>query len=148
MRSIILYYSYTGNCRKHAMLLKQENEEADIYEVKDMKSAGKFTTFMIKCPMAALRKSAKIHKIEADLNAYDRIIVVVPIWNSYPAPEFNSILKELPANKEVELYVCSGSGESAKSKSGTCEQIKKTGCNLTGYHDVKTTGMIMKPDQK
>lgn len=148
MKSIILYYSYTGNCRNHAMLLKQENEETDIYEVKDKKSAGMITTFMIKCPMAALRKSAKIQKIEVDLNAYDRITVVVPIWNSYPAPEFNSILKELPASKDVELFMCSGSGESAKSKSGTCELIKKIGCNLIGYHDVKTTGMIMKPDQK
>lgn len=141
MKSLILYYSYTGNCKKQAMKLKEKDPEMDLCEVKDLKRVGKIRVFLSYCPKAALRKKAAIQDIIVDLESYEKIVIIVPIWNSYPAPQFNSIAEKIPANKEVELYLCSGGGESDKSKSGTCELIQKIGCRLEGYHDIQTAGV-------
>lgn len=138
MKVLILYYSYTGNCKKQAMLLKTQNPEADLYEIKDKKRAGMFVTFLVNCPKAALRKKASIQEISVNLEAYDKLILVAPIWNAYPVPQFNSLVANLPENKDVELYFCSAGGESTKSKDGTCELIKNAGCRLVEYHDIKT----------
>lgn len=144
MNTLILYYSYTGCSKKQAIQIKEEEPECDIYEVKEKRRLNMFGTFMINCPRAAKRKKVAIQPIEKDLNKYDKYILVAPIWNSYPAPEFNSIVEQLPTGKDVEIYMCSGGGESEKSKAGTCEMIRQAGLNLVDYHDIKTVGMIQK----
>lgn len=141
MKTLILYYSYTGNCKKYAEKLQSQISAADLCEVKEKRRLNMFQTFIINCPKAALRKSTAIQEITVDLNLYDKIIIVAPIWNSYPAPVFNSMVKTLPIDKDVELYMCSGGGDSSKSKVGTCNFIKNAGCNLIEYHDIKTTGI-------
>ena len=99
---------------------------------------------LINCPKAALRKASAICELEVNLEDYDKFIIVAPIWNGYPAPVFNSIVHRLPEKKEVELFLCSGGGETPNSKEGTSELIRKANCNLVAYHDIKTVGAFGK----
>ena len=144
MKILILYYSYTGNCKRQAELLKEQDPTAELFEVKEKRRYKMFGTVLINCPKAALRKESAICEIEVNLKDYDKIIIVAPIWNGYPAPVFNSIVHRLPEKIEVELFLCSGGGETPKSKKGTCDLIKKANCKLIAYHDIKTVGTMGK----
>lgn len=147
MKPIIMYYSYTGNCKKEASMISRELKKADetlepdLIEIKEARKRTKLGTFFIGCPKAMSRKKSRILDPNVNLNDYDRIILVAPIWSGFPAPAFNAIVDLLPEGKEVELYICSAGGEAPKSKAGTCDLIKKKGCSLIGYHDIKTAGI-------
>ena len=138
MKTIILYYTFKGSSRKEANRLAEKEENTTVYEVKEQKKRTMLTAFFSGCPKAARRKGTKIQSLDCNLKEYDKIIIVAPIWAGYPAPAFNSIVELLPSGKKVEIYVCSSSGQAPNSKEGTCKLINDKGCELVGYHDVKT----------
>lgn len=138
MKTLILYYSYTGNCKKEAETIASDYSKAVLYEVKEMKKRTKFNAFMSGCPKAMARKTVKIHPITCDLNEFDKIVIVCPIWSGYPVPAFNAMVELLPQRKEIELFFCSGGGETPKSKEGTIALITSKNCKLVAYHDIKT----------
>ena len=138
MKTIILYYSYTGHCKAEAEKLLNETEGGILCEINQKHNFNKFTVFLIGCPKALLRKKSKIEKIPYNLNDFDKIIIFSPIWAGFPAPAFNAVIRQLPEDKEVELYLCSAGGETPKSNDGTIRLIADKKCKLTGYHDIKT----------
>ncbi len=138
MKTIILYYTFGGKSREVANRLASMETDTIVYEVKEARKRNILTAFFSGCPKAMKRKYSKIQPLTCKLEEYEKIILVAPIWAGFPAPAFNSMVKQLPPEKLVELYLCSGSGEAPKSKEGTCQLIKDKGCELVAYHDVKT----------
>lgn len=108
------------------------------YRVKEVRNRSFFTAFVPGGLSARQRKTVAIQPLDLDLNEYDRIIIGCPVWAAYPAPAFNAIVEKLPAGKEVELFLCSGGGDTAESEKGTKELIEKKGCTLVSYRDVAT----------
>lgn len=134
MSTIIIYYSYSGNTHKYATeLAKKEN--ADIYEIKDIKRPGKFKTFIIGCPKAMGHKTFQVETINIDFSKYDRYIICSPIWAGHPAPEINNVFEVLPKGSNLELHMISSSGNS--SKDTMIEWLKGKGFNITKYIDTK-----------
>jgi len=87
---------------------------------------------------AMKRKTVEILPLDVNLRDYERIIIGCPVWGGCPAPAFNSVLELLPAGKEVELFLCSGGGDTSKSANGTKALIENKGCKLVSYRDVRT----------
>ena len=85
------------------------------------------------------RKTVAIQPIKVNLKEYDRIILGCPVWAAYPAPAFNSIVEQLPAGKEVGIFLCSGGGDTKKSEEGTKALIEKKGCKVISYQNVVTS---------
>lgn len=139
MKTIILYYTFGGSSRKEAQRIADSIENAVVCEVKQKKKYNIFTAFISGCPKAMKRSASDIKEIEYNLNDYDKIILVAPVWAGFPVPAFNSMVELLPAGKEVELFICSGGGETPKSKDGTCQMIIDKKCKLVDYHDVRTS---------
>lgn len=137
MKTLIVYYTYGGTSRKEAEKLKKENKDSVLCEVLEEKKRNTFTAYFIGCPQAMMRKASKLQKIKYSFTNFQRIIIVCPIWAGSPAPAFNAIVNLLPRGKEVELYFCSGSGQSAKSEAGTKKLIEKMGCKPISYHNIK-----------
>lgn len=137
MKTIVLYYSLGGRTKAAAERIAAE-KNAEIYEVEELKKRGFFNALFKGCPSSMKREASEIKTLGCNLDEYDKIIIGAPVWGGFPAPAFNAMLNFLPAGKEVELFICSGGGETPKSEQGTKELIKAKGCTLTSYRNIKT----------
>jgi len=134
MKTLILFYSYTGNSKRFAENLSKKIG-ADIEEVKTNKRPGTIAAYVLGSFAAIRQKSVIIEQIQTDLSQYDRFILIAPIWAGNPAPAFNSMIDNLSAKKSVELYLISGSGNSNKDKISSFVESK--GFKIFDYHDIK-----------
>ena len=136
MKTLVIFYSLSGKTKAAAQKIAAENS-ADLLEIFEKPKRNLLTSFVPGCPQAMKRKQSKIIPPTANLESYNKIIIGAPIWAGPPAPAFNSICALLPQGKEIELFMTSGSGNSAKSKAGTIEMIEKMNCKVINYSDIK-----------
>ena len=138
MKSIVLFYSYGGHTKKVAEKLAR-TQGADLVEIQTKTHKGKFLTYLLDCPRAMMRKAAPIEPITQNLADYDLITLASPVWASNPTPAFNAAVKLLPKNKNVQVIMvsASGSGATKRSEAATKTLIKKQGCKVLSYKDVK-----------
>lgn len=110
MKSIIIYYSYTGNTKKIAQFLteylKQESEMLELEALDEPDS------FISQCKRAFWRKRADIREVNFDLGKYDLICFGTPVWAFGPAPSMNTYLDKCLGveGKEIVLFATYGSG--------------------------------------
>lgn len=136
MKTLVIYYSFTGKARKAAEgLAKKEN--AELIEVKEKNPRSKFNAYVFGSLAAIRQKSAEISRLDCDLSLFEKIIIVMPIWAGHPAPAMNNIINLLPDGKEIELVFTSGSGNSSGSAEKTKALIAAKGCKVTKYTDIK-----------
>ena len=134
MKTIILFYSHSGNTK--ALANKKAKElGADIEEVVEIKRP--FPFMIIGIHRASKRKKTEIQPIKAQLNSYDKIIIMSPVWSARPVPSINSVIECLPMGKNVELIMVSGGGGTKKSAEGTKALIIQKGCKIVNYTDVR-----------
>jgi len=135
MKTIILYYSWSGKTK--ALAVKKAGEiGADIEEVTEVKRQSGFGALFVGAPKAMKRKKTEIKPIAANMESYDQIIVMAPVWASYPAPAFNNIVEAIPSGKKVEITMISGGGGTKKSAEGTKKLFTDKGCEVIGYTDI------------
>jgi len=135
MKTIILYYSYTGKTK--ALAVKKANElDAGIEEITDIKRPCMFKAFFSGVPNAIRRKKVKINPIKSGFSDYDKIIIMVPVWASHPAPAFNNIVEHIPSGKKVELIMISAGGGTKESAEKTIALVTARDCEVTAYTDV------------
>lgn len=134
MKTIVIYYSYTGNTKKLAQKRAAE-ENADIAEVRDRVRPSTFKAYTSMCVAAMRQKKTDIVPLALELKPYDRIIIMAPVWANYAAPAVNHVFDMLPTGKEVELVMVSRTGKSNKDKIQS--QVWGHGCKVVGYQDVK-----------
>jgi len=134
MKTLILFYSYTGNSKRFAENLSKKIG-ADIEEVKTDKRPGTIAAYVFGSFSAMRQKSVIIKPIQADISQYEHFILIAPIWAGNPAPAFNSMIDNLSAKKSVELYLISGSGNSNKDKISS--YVENKGFKIFAYHDIK-----------
>ena len=144
MKTIIIYYSFSGSTEREAKRLSSELG-ATLLRVNEVRNRSSFGSYILGCPQAMRRKAVAIRPLGIDLKQFDKIIIGCPIWAGFPAPAFNSIVQQLPAGKDVELFFCSGGGDRQRSEQGNKDLIKDKGCKLVSYRDVCTAA---KPAKK
>ena len=137
MKSAILYYSFGGATRKEATKRATETG-ADQFELVEARKRGIFSAFLSGCPQALGRKASAIVPLSIDWSLYDSVTLMAPVWAGSPAPAFNAALPLIPKGMKVNVVLCSGGGETPKSKEGTIDLLRKRGYALSSYEDVKT----------
>lgn len=75
MKKLIVYYSFMGNNEKLALKL-QRKSGCDILKIEELKQRKKTTIFLD----VLFNRKPKIKNIDIDLNQYDLVILVSPIW--------------------------------------------------------------------
>ncbi|MCL2064453.1 MAG: hypothetical protein FWG98_08780 [Candidatus Cloacimonetes bacterium] len=135
MKSLILFYSFTGNTRELA-LKKAEELGADIEEIQEINKPCIFRAYTIGVYRAIKRKIALIQPLKSDLADYEKIIIMSPIWGFFPVSPINSVIECLPAGKKIEIIMVSGGGGSKKTANGTKELVQKQGCEVIDYVDI------------
>lgn len=82
MKSLIVFYSLTGNCRKIAKELN-EKYPSDIIELKLKKGFKKpkmnFINMLIGGFQAVTKKTPEINHLDINLNEYNQIILGTPV---------------------------------------------------------------------
>jgi len=135
MKTLIIYYSYSGHTRKIAETIAS-SESADIAEIKDVKRPGKFKAYTAGCFAAIRGKAWNIEPLNADFAEYDRLILLSPVWASSMTPAMTAFLKQLPEGKTVAVKMVSMSGNSVcKERIETA--IKAKGGTLESFEDIK-----------
>lgn len=136
MKTLVIYYSYTGKTKKAAEELAKK-EKADILEVKEKKRRSTVNAYVLGSFAAMRQKQADILPIDKDFSAYGKIIITMPIWAGHPAPAFNNVVDKLPKGKEIALMFTSGSGSSKGSAEKTKALVEAKGCKVIKYEDVR-----------
>lgn len=135
MKTLVIYYSYTGHTKKIAEALAAK-EFADIAEIKEVKRPGRIKAYSIGCFATLRGKCWPIQPLGSDLSVYDRLILLSPVWASNPPPFVNTVLEQLPPSKAVAVKMVSASGKSScKERLETA--LKAKGCVLDGFEDIK-----------
>ena len=112
MKSIIIYYSYTGNTKKIASVLSEylkEKSEVQSIELKDLNENGKFFHQAAK---AFRHKRAEIGPVNFDLTDYNLICLGTPVWAFAPVPAINTYSDKCFGieDKDIILFTTYGSG--------------------------------------
>lgn len=136
MKTLILFYSYSGKTKAAAEKRAAESEPCIIEQVYDVKKPPKPIAFIAGCFKAMRRKKSAIKPIKSNPEDFDKIVIMAPIWAGHPAPAFNSIVELLPAGREVELVLTSAGGESKESQKGTEALIAARSCKVIKYIDI------------
>lgn len=136
MYTLVLYYSLTGRSRYEASRIAKETG-ADIYEIHEQRHRSLYNAYLFGPGQAKGRKFVYIEPVAVDIEEYDKIIIVCPIWGGYPAPAFNNIVSELPPDKEIEVYLTCDSGK-VKAKNETIMLVERQGVKVVKFEIIKT----------
>lgn len=112
MKSIIIYYSYSGNTRRVANALGACLKEKGEIEIAELKPKDESDKFIIQCRRAFMHEKASLEPLNFDLSQYDLICLGTPVWAFGPAPAMNAFLDKCTglAGKRLILFVTFGGG--------------------------------------
>ncbi|MBO5076654.1 MAG: flavodoxin [Clostridia bacterium] len=117
MKTLIVYYSMSGNCEYVAGVLA-EKLGAVILRIEPEKAFpdSGFKKFFYGGKSAVMGEMPPLLPYDTELSAYDRVIVGFPVWASRPAPPVRTFIRDnLDAlkTKRLAVYACQ-SGNGAK----------------------------------
>lgn len=108
MKSLVVYYTRTGNARFAAETIAAEIG-ADVEEIVDMKNRSGKLAYLTSGSDARRGKETEISSTKKSPADYDLLIVGTPVWASRPAPAVTTYLKKNNlAGKKVALFFTQG----------------------------------------
>lgn len=113
MKSLIIYYSYEGNCEAISKAIKEETN-ADILciEPKKEKKTRSLFRFVWGGMQVYMTKKPELKPYSINLDEYDTIFIGSPVWFGTYAPPINTFLLENKIkNKNVGIFICSGNNK-------------------------------------
>jgi len=137
MKTLVLFYSFSGGTRKLASQ-KAAETGADIEEIIETKKMSVLKAYTVGAYRAMKRRKTDIQPVKSQLNSYEKIIIMSPVWAGNPAPAFNSIVERLPSGKKIELVMVSAGSGTKNSAEGTKALITARGCKVIDYTDIRT----------
>ena len=116
MKSLIVFYSYSGNTKKVAIVLEEylkTKGEAELVEIKGLDESG---NFFAQAARAFQRKRGKIAATNFNLAEYDTVYFGTPVWAFGPTPAMNAYLDSCfgAEGKDVVIFTTYGSGTGNK----------------------------------
>lgn len=112
VKSLIVYYSYSGNTKKVAQALAEFlNRKGQTMQI-ELIALDESRFFLGQCRRAFYRARARIEPVNCDLSGYDLICFGTPVWAFGPAPAMNTYLDNCIGvqGKEIILFTTYGSG--------------------------------------
>jgi len=113
MKTLIVYYSYSGITEKIVNIYKSELAKSGEVTVQRLNPKQEITTFLGQCRAAFSRKRAEIiGNVTYDVKGYDLLVIGCPVWACTPVPAMNTYLDKLSGveGKKVIILLTSGSG--------------------------------------
>lgn len=110
MKSLIVYYSYEGNCEEITKAIKEvTNADVLCIEPKKENKTKSLYRFIWGGIQVYMTKKPELVPYEINLNSYETIFIGTPVWFGTYAPPINTFLSENEIkNKNIGLFICSG----------------------------------------
>ena len=132
MKSLIVYYSYSGNTEKVAKILvdflKDKDFMVDTLRLKPKNERG---SFFLQCLEALRGKRAVLSgDLNFDLAGYDLVCIGSPVWAFSPTPAVNTYLDKLlqADGRDAIIFTTYGSGAGViKCINSIKKRLKKKG---------------------
>ncbi|MBN1526629.1 MAG: NAD(P)H-dependent oxidoreductase [Candidatus Omnitrophica bacterium] len=135
MRSLITYYSYSGNTEKTANILAGILRQKGDVTIQRLKPKEEIASFLGQCGAAFTGKRSDLQDgIEYDASPYDLILIGCPVWAFAPTPAVNTYLDGISGlnGKKAVIFVTYGSGAGVKR----CVERIKTVLKDNGAYDI------------
>ena len=112
MKTLIVYYSQSGNTRKVAEALS-EKLGGDLEELKEESDRRGFMGYLTAGLDGMLKRKSEIRAISKDPSEYDIVLVGGPIWGFNLAPALRTFLSDYKGRLEAVAFFCTmgGSGD-------------------------------------
>jgi len=137
MKSLIVYYSYTGNTEKIAKKLKGILSKKGQAEIHRLKPIDESNNFFVQAASAFAGKRAKLPEEKFDLSGYDLICLGTPVWALAPTPAINTFLDKCKNldGKDAICFTTYKSGAGVKRCLNTMiEKLKQKGAfKISGF---------------
>lgn len=145
MKSLIVYYSYTGN---NALLASYLGEKlgSDLFAIEECDKRTGFTIFLD----VFLKRSPDIKPLTKNLNDYDSVILLAPLWAGKFASPLKSFLKQNGHDLRKYFFITfAGGNPSVKDQLPSVkEELKKiTGKDPVGLFELDI-GEMFSPEQR
>ncbi|MBU0757767.1 MAG: hypothetical protein KKF44_06875 [Nanoarchaeota archaeon] len=108
MKTLIAYYSRSGNTQKVAEKLKNELN-CDIERIVDKKSRKGVMGFILGGKDAIKKNLTQINPVEHEPHEYDLVLVGTPNWGNTMAPAMRTYLHENILDKKAAFFTTAGS---------------------------------------
>ena len=137
MKTLIVYYSYEGNCACIAEKIKAALPDADTLRLTTAEDTarGFFTKYFWGGKQVLSGKKPALQPYSVDVNAYEFIIMGTPVWAWSYAPAMRSFLEKTKIEgKKIAFFCCHGGG-----KGKTLEKLEKAlpGNTFLGHMDFR-----------
>jgi len=103
MKTLVVYYSRTGNTKEVA-IKKAKEIGADLHEIKTPVKTKGFIGYM-RCAFQSLRQKKIPINVPPNLSDYDRVVICTPVWASKMSAPVYSFLKEYGKDIKTAEYV-------------------------------------------
>lgn len=113
MKSLIVYYSYEGNCEVISNAIKEKlNADVICIEPQNEKKTKSLLRFVWGGIQVYMTKKPKLEEYSINLDEYDTIFIGSPVWFGTYAPPINTFLSENDIkNKNIGIFICSGNNK-------------------------------------
>lgn len=113
MKTLVTYYSFSGNTDKVVNLWAGKLREKGEVTIQRLKPVKEIMTFGAQCRAAFTRQRAELESgVNYDASPYDLVVIGCPVWAFAPVPALNTYLDKVNGltGKRAIVLLTSGSG--------------------------------------
>lgn len=142
MKTLIVYYSLTGNTRRICESLKK-NMSADLQQLCEQRRYNRISAY-ITGKIAALRGTGcPILPLEEDVAAYDRIVIASPIWEGHLAPPVVTFLQCYDLREKPVYVLLTHTGAPGEIDQIVRDQVRVSEGRLCGITKMQLTPELL-----
>ena len=132
MKSLVVYYSFTGKTKMVAQVIA-EALNAALVEITERRPIPWPFVYVSGGFAALMNWGRKIDTISIDVKQYERIFIGSPIWNSRPAPAINSFIYQTNfEGRSIIPFFTMGGDNSEKALANITAKIEKSQGKVAG----------------
>lgn len=111
MKTLIVFFSLTGNTRKIAQAISDELN-GTLEEIQDTRNRNGIAGYLLSIIEALFKKRSKIQEVKHDPSAYDLVIIGTPVWAFNISSPVRTYLeqKKKSINAAAFFVTCTASG--------------------------------------
>jgi flavodoxin len=111
MKTLIVFFSLTGNTRKIAQAISDELN-GTLEEIQDTRNRNGIAGYLLSIIEALFKKRSKIQEVKHDPSVYDLVIIGTPVWAFNISSPVRTYLeqKKNSINAAAFFVTCTASG--------------------------------------
>ncbi len=135
MKTLVIYYSYSGKTRVCAEAIARELR-ADLQEIKDKKPYRGIWAYIIGSGDAFTGRKIELLSPNYDLTAYDRIVLATPVWAFHTTPAIYTYANNCDFSGKKVFILTTSLGIPGNAMDVLGEIVERRGGKVVGKQDI------------